>query len=158
MQANSSAPREPGRRRGANLLAFVIGLPLAAAALGGIHRFAPHDSLIARYLHHPVENVEVVRRIWDAYSRGDFDQIRAHADPAVVMITVEEGTLCGIEAVRKNHERWWEAWENSESTVEEVIDGVGDRVRVVVDIEDTHRPHRMASRALATSPRSPAPN
>jgi hypothetical protein len=60
MQANSSAPRESGRRRGANLLAFVIGLPLAAAALGGIHRFAPHDSLIARYLHHPVENVEVV--------------------------------------------------------------------------------------------------
>jgi ketosteroid isomerase-like protein len=77
------------------------------------------------------ENVEVVRRIWDAYSRGDFDQIRAHADPAVVMITVEEGPLYGIEAVRKNHERWWEAWENSESTVEEVIDGVGDRVFVM---------------------------
>ncbi|HEY6653080.1 MAG TPA: hypothetical protein VI028_03045 [Solirubrobacterales bacterium] len=53
------------------------------------------------------ENVEVVREIWDAYSRGDFDQIRAHADPAVVMITVEEGPLYGIEAVRKNQERWW---------------------------------------------------
>ena len=56
------------------------------------------------------ENVEIVRRIWDAYSRGDFDQIRAHSDPAVVMITVEEGPLYGIEAVRKNQERWWEAW------------------------------------------------
>jgi ketosteroid isomerase-like protein len=76
------------------------------------------------------ENVEVVREIWDAYSRGDFDQIRAHSDPAVEMITVEEGPLYGIEAVRKNHERWWEAWENSETAVEEVI-GVGDRVFVM---------------------------
>jgi ketosteroid isomerase-like protein len=76
------------------------------------------------------ENVEVVRRIWDAYSHGDFDQIRARSDPAVVMITLEEGPLYGIEAVRKNHERWWEAWENPETTVEEVI-GVGDRVFVM---------------------------
>jgi ketosteroid isomerase-like protein len=76
------------------------------------------------------ENVEVVREIWDAYSRGDFDRIREHSDPAVVMITVEEGPLYGIEAVRKNHERWWEAWENSETAVEEVI-GVGDRVFVM---------------------------
>jgi len=75
------------------------------------------------------QNVEVVRRIWDAYSRGDFDQIRAYADPAVVMITLEEGPLYGIEAVRKNHERWWEAWESSESRLEEAI-GVGDRVFV----------------------------
>ena len=76
------------------------------------------------------ENVEVVREIWDAYSREDFDQIRAHSDPDVVMITVEEGPLYGIEAVRKNHERWWEAWESPETTVEEVI-GVGDRVFVM---------------------------
>src|SRR5262245_60804013 len=74
------------------------------------------------------ENVEIVRRFWDAYLRGDFDEIRAHSDPAVVLITVEDGTLYGIEAMRKNHERWWEAWENPETTVKEVIGGVGDRV------------------------------
>jgi biopolymer transport protein ExbB/TolQ len=56
----SKAPHEPGRRRGATLFAFLIGLPLAAAVLGAVHRFAPHDSVVARYLHHPVENVEVV--------------------------------------------------------------------------------------------------
>ena len=67
------------------------------------------------------ENVEVVREIWDAYSRGDFDQIRAHSDPAVVMITVQEGPLYGIEAVRKNQERWWEAWEDWELEVEEFV-------------------------------------
>jgi ketosteroid isomerase-like protein len=76
------------------------------------------------------KNVEVVRRIWDAYSRRDFDEIQAQSDPAVVMITVEDGTLYGIEAVRRNHERWWEAWDNPETTVEEVI-GVGDRVFVM---------------------------
>ena len=76
------------------------------------------------------ENVEVVREIWDAYSRGDFDQIRAHSDPAVVMITLEDGALYGIEAVRKNHERGWETWESSETAVEEVM-GVGDRVFVM---------------------------
>jgi len=67
------------------------------------------------------ENVEGVRTIWAAYARADFDQIRAHADPAVLMITLEEGPLYGIEAVRKNHERWWDAWENSETTLEEVV-------------------------------------
>ena len=74
--------------------------------------------------------MEVVRRIWDAYSRGDFDQIRALSDPDLTMITVEEGPLYGIEEVRRNHERWWEAWESPETTVEEVI-GVGDRVFVM---------------------------
>jgi ketosteroid isomerase-like protein len=76
------------------------------------------------------ENEEVIRRVWDAYARADFDQIRAHSDPAVLMITLEEGPLYGIEAVRKNHERWWEAWESSETTVEEVI-GNEDRVFVM---------------------------
>jgi uncharacterized protein len=76
------------------------------------------------------ENIEIVRRIWDAYSRRDFDQIRTLSDPDVKMITVEEGPLYGIEAVRRNHERWWEAWESQETTVEEVI-GAKDRVFVM---------------------------
>jgi ketosteroid isomerase-like protein len=76
------------------------------------------------------ENVEVVRRIWDAYLRRDFDEIEAQSDPAVVMITLEDGTLYGSEAVRRNHERWWEAWDDHETTVEEVI-GAGDRVFVM---------------------------
>ena len=91
------------------------------------------------------ENVEIVREIWDAYSRGDFDQIRAHSDPAVVMITAEEGPLYGIEAVQKNQERWWEAWENSETTVEELI-GVGDRVFVTGSLPGPWEGKRSRSR------------
>ena len=75
------------------------------------------------------ENVEVVREVWDAYSRGDFNHIRTLTDPHVVMLTLEEGPLYGIEAVRKNLERWWEAWEEAETTVEEVV-GSGDHVFV----------------------------
>ena len=48
------------RRPGTTLAAFLIGLPMAAAILVGIHRGLPHDSIVVRYVHHPVENVEVI--------------------------------------------------------------------------------------------------
>ena len=78
----------------------------------------------------PQENVEVVREVWNAYSRADFDRIGEFSDPHVVMITVEDGPLYGFAAVRENYERWKEAWEGFETTAEEVI-GNGDRVFVM---------------------------
>jgi biopolymer transport protein ExbB/TolQ len=59
MTASPSPPLDHGRRPSTTLAAFLIGLPLAAAILGGIHRFLPHDHIAVRYVHHPVENVEV---------------------------------------------------------------------------------------------------
>jgi ketosteroid isomerase-like protein len=76
------------------------------------------------------KNVEVVRELWDAYSRGDFDQVLALSDPYVVMVSLEEGALYGPDAIRKNYERWREAWEKPETVVEEVID-TGDQVVVI---------------------------
>ena len=76
------------------------------------------------------ENVEVVREVWDAYSRGDFDRIMEFSDPHVVMITLEEGAVYGSNAVRENYRRWKETWAEAETTVEEVI-GAGDRVFVM---------------------------
>jgi ketosteroid isomerase-like protein len=77
------------------------------------------------------ENVEVVRELWDAYSRGDFDRVIALTDPYVVLVTLEEGALYGPNAVRANYARWMEAWEEEpETTVEEVI-GSGDHVLVI---------------------------
>ena len=77
------------------------------------------------------ENVEVVRKLWDAYSRGDFDGVIALTDPYVVLISLEEGPLYGPDAVRANYARWMEAWEEEpEPTVEEVI-GNGDHVLVI---------------------------
>ncbi len=77
------------------------------------------------------ENVEVVRELWDAYSRGDFDRVIALTDPYVVLVSLEEGPLYGPDAVRANYARWMEAWEEQpETTVEELI-GTGDHVLVI---------------------------
>jgi ketosteroid isomerase-like protein len=77
------------------------------------------------------KNVEVVRELWDAYSRGDIDRVIALSDPYVVLVTLEEGPLYGPDAVRANYARWMEAWrEQPETTVEEVI-GNGDHVFVI---------------------------
>ena len=75
------------------------------------------------------ENVEIVREAWDAYSRGDYDRIAGFHDPHIVVVTLEEGALFGNNAVLANYERWNEAWEGAETTLEEVI-GHGDRVFV----------------------------
>ena len=73
------------------------------------------------------ENVEIVREVWDAYSRGDYDRVGGFHDPHIVVISLEDGALYGNDAVLANYERWDEAWEGAESTLEEVI-GHGDRV------------------------------
>ena len=77
------------------------------------------------------KNVEIVRDLWDAYSRGEIDRVIALCDPYVVLVTLEEGPLYGSDAVRANYARWMEAWRTQpEATVEEVI-GSGDHVIVI---------------------------
>ena len=75
------------------------------------------------------ENVKVVREAWDAYSGGDYDRIAGFHDPHIVVVTLEDGAVYGNDAVLANYERWDEAWEEAETTLEEVI-GHGDRVFV----------------------------
>ena len=77
------------------------------------------------------ENEEIVREAWDAYSRRDYDRLAGIHDPHIVVITLEDGAVYGNDAVLANYERWHEAWEGAETTVEEVI-GHGDRVLVTV--------------------------
>ena len=75
------------------------------------------------------ENVEIVREAWDAYSRGDYDRIAGFHDPHIVVVTLEDGAVYGNDAVLANYERWDEAWEEADTTLEEVL-GHGDRVFV----------------------------
>jgi ketosteroid isomerase-like protein len=75
------------------------------------------------------DNVEVIHELWDAYSRGDFDQVLALCDPHLVTISLEEGPLYGSDAARENYQRWHEAWGKRETILEEVR-GVGDHVFV----------------------------
>jgi ketosteroid isomerase-like protein len=73
------------------------------------------------------ENAEIVREAWDAYSRADYDRVAGFHDPHIVVITLEDGAVYGNDAVLANYERWNEAWEGAETTLDEVI-GRGDRV------------------------------
>jgi len=75
------------------------------------------------------ENVKVVREAWDAYSGGDYDRIAGFHDPHIVVVTLEDGAVYGNNAVLANYERWDEAWEGAETSLEEVL-GHGDRVFV----------------------------
>ena len=73
------------------------------------------------------ENVEIVREAWGAYSRGDYDRVAGFHDPHIVVVTLEDGAVYGNDDVLANYERWDEAWEEAETTLEEVIEQ-GDRV------------------------------
>jgi ketosteroid isomerase-like protein len=84
------------------------------------------------------ENVEVVREVWDAYSRGDYERIAGFHDPHIVVTSLEDGALYGNNAVLANYERWNEAWEGAETTLEEVI-GQGDRVFLTVRFQGRGR-------------------
>ena len=73
------------------------------------------------------DNVEIVREAHDAYSRGDYERVAGFHDPHIVVITLEDGAVYGNDDVIANYERWNEAWEEAETTLEEVT-GHGDRV------------------------------
>jgi hypothetical protein len=70
--------------------------------------------------------VEVIRELWNAYGRGDFDHVLSLCDPHIVSLTLEEGPLYGSDAVRANYERWKDAWKQPEITVVEAF-GKGTR-------------------------------
>jgi ketosteroid isomerase-like protein len=85
------------------------------------------------------ENVEVVRRVYDAVARHDSESVLALYDPAVVW-DMSRGAWRGLEAgaVHHGHEglRSWfrqqyEVWEKWEDNPDELID-VGEHVVSVV--------------------------
>ncbi len=77
------------------------------------------------------ENVEIVRKAFQAYARGDLGEMLANLDPDITWSPAEEAPTHGPNAVRAYLERWESAWEELETTPEEFIDA-GDRVFVTV--------------------------
>ena len=73
------------------------------------------------------ENVEGVRRAFDAYMGGDIDEALASLDPEIVFKPAHEGPVQGRDAVRASLERWQAPWEGHELIFEEAIDA-GDYV------------------------------
>jgi ketosteroid isomerase-like protein len=80
------------------------------------------------------ENVDVVRRLWDAADRRDTETALALYDPDVELdvsgfpIEATEGHhYRGHDGLRRLFREWREFWEQAESTLVELVDA-GDRV------------------------------
>jgi ketosteroid isomerase-like protein len=82
------------------------------------------------------ENVEVVRRVWDAWSRGDIDAVFALLADDVVFDTAHmrewpEPEYVGHAGVRRFLAEWLEVWEDFEVGVDEIIVAPDGRVVVL---------------------------
>jgi ketosteroid isomerase-like protein len=73
------------------------------------------------------ENVENVRRAFEAWLRGDSEEALAGLDPDIVYKPAQEEVVQGLDAVRASWERWQASWQEQEVTLEETIDA-GDHV------------------------------
>jgi ketosteroid isomerase-like protein len=81
------------------------------------------------------ENVEVIRRIYEASARRDSSAVLDNYHPEVVVDMsrapcrhmVGGGVYHGHEGLRAFYRRWTEAWEVVDSVLEDLID-TGDRV------------------------------
>ena len=77
------------------------------------------------------ENLEIVRRIYEAANRGDLDTANSYIHPEIEFHTYaqspEAGVYRGKEAVRKYNEHLFEQFESIRFDVDELVDA-GDRV------------------------------
>jgi ketosteroid isomerase-like protein len=78
------------------------------------------------------ENVEIVRRMHDAWAQGDRDAARAAYDENVVFIfrAVDAPVSHGVAAMERALERWRRTWDEYSVEIDELIDA-GDHVVVV---------------------------
>jgi uncharacterized protein len=76
-------------------------------------------------------NVEVVRRLFDCYLRGDHAGAAACLAPDVVYEVGQELPALGRAAVKAMWERWDSTWDELETVPEELVDA-GDQVLVTV--------------------------
>jgi uncharacterized protein len=81
------------------------------------------------------ENVEIIKRVIDAGSRGDFEAVLGLHHPQWEGFIPEEypvaGSWRGLDGVRGFTEEWLEAWEEFRVEPEEFVAG-GDAVMVSV--------------------------
>jgi uncharacterized protein len=77
------------------------------------------------------KNVEIVRKAFEAYGRGDLAAAVAHHDDDTVFSPAEEAPIHGPDAVLAYIRRWEEPWDDYQLEPEEFIDA-GDRVVAII--------------------------
>jgi ketosteroid isomerase-like protein len=78
------------------------------------------------------ENVELVRRGFEAWLRGDFDEALARLDPDIVYKPAQEEAVQGLDAARASWERWQASWQGQEMTLEETIDAGNHVIQAIL--------------------------
>ena len=78
------------------------------------------------------ENLELVRRVFDAFGRGDSSAVLTYLSPEVVVRQTppipDARTYRGHEGFLQVISDWTEVFDELEMTVEELVDAPGDRV------------------------------
>jgi ketosteroid isomerase-like protein len=104
-------------------------------------------------------NVEVVRRGWDAWLRGDLPGLFANFDPEVVWDTSHfhdwpEAAYHGIEGVERFLTEWLEVWADYEIDIDDVVAAPDGRVVTLFQQRgkgrDSGLPMEMSGAQIAT--------
>jgi ketosteroid isomerase-like protein len=79
------------------------------------------------------ENLEIIRRGWTAWLRGDLEALVSDWDPNVIWDTSHfhswpEGTYVGVEGIQKFLREWLEVWGEYEIEIEDVMPTQDGRV------------------------------
>ena len=79
------------------------------------------------------ENVEVIRRGWGAWLRGDLDALVEDWDPGVIWDVSHfrdwpESNYEGVKGIQKFLAEWLDVWGDYEVTVEEILPAPDERV------------------------------
>jgi ketosteroid isomerase-like protein len=94
------------------------------------------------------ENVEIVRRVTEAFAAGDMETVFEWVAPEVewdfsnAQTWVEEPVYRGYDGILQFFRKWTEEWEDYRFEFDEVIDA-GDKAVVVVRDEGTSKSARI---------------
>src|SRR5688572_20221537 len=74
------------------------------------------------------ENVEIIRRAYEAFNRGSLDAVTAMVDPEIEFVPPDSPRLRGVESVLAMARQWIETFDDFRVDAERFVDPGGDCV------------------------------